>query len=171
MILLTHAIVGGAVAGALGQGPLVSFAVGLASHYLLDMVPHWEYKLRSAEVDIDNPLKNRMSGGRDFYLDLIKLALDAVLGIILALLFFANPVKEGETVAILAGVFGGFLPDFCQFLYMKIRREPFRSLQIFHHRFHSADRRLKESGVFLGFSFQLAIILIVFFLGNWRVFF
>jgi hypothetical protein len=40
-VLLTNHVLSGALVGALVRRPLPAFAVGVASHFALDAVPHW----------------------------------------------------------------------------------------------------------------------------------
>ena len=40
-MLLTNHVLSGALIGALARRPLPAFALGVASHFALDMVPHW----------------------------------------------------------------------------------------------------------------------------------
>jgi hypothetical protein len=40
-VLLTNHVLSGALVGALARRPLPAFAVGVASHFVLDAVPHW----------------------------------------------------------------------------------------------------------------------------------
>ena len=40
-MLLTNHVLSGALIGALARRPLPAFAVGVASHFVLDVVPHW----------------------------------------------------------------------------------------------------------------------------------
>jgi len=40
-VLLTNHVLSGALIGALARRPLPAFAVGVASHFALDAVPHW----------------------------------------------------------------------------------------------------------------------------------
>ena len=40
-MLLTNHVVSGALIGALARRPLPAFAAGVASHFVLDAVPHW----------------------------------------------------------------------------------------------------------------------------------
>jgi hypothetical protein len=46
MTLTTHAIVGGALASLFQTQPIAAIAVGVASHFAIDAIPHWVY-LRS----------------------------------------------------------------------------------------------------------------------------
>ncbi len=49
MFCLTHAVAG-AVVGRFAGGPVESFAAGLASHAVLDMIPHYDYESTPAGV-------------------------------------------------------------------------------------------------------------------------
>jgi len=40
-VLLTNHVLSGALIGALARRPLPAFALGVASHFALDVVPHW----------------------------------------------------------------------------------------------------------------------------------
>jgi hypothetical protein len=40
-VLLTNHVLSGALIGALARHPVPAFAVGVASHFVLDAVPHW----------------------------------------------------------------------------------------------------------------------------------
>ena len=40
-MLLTNHVLSGALIGALTRRPLPAFAIGVASHFALDAVPHW----------------------------------------------------------------------------------------------------------------------------------
>jgi hypothetical protein len=40
-VLLTNHVLSGALIGALGRRPLPAFAAGVASHFVLDAMPHW----------------------------------------------------------------------------------------------------------------------------------
>jgi len=40
-VLLTNHVLSGALIGALARRPLPAFAAGVASHFVLDAVPHW----------------------------------------------------------------------------------------------------------------------------------
>lgn len=53
-MLITNHVMSGAVVGALAPGPVSAFALGIASHFTLDTVPHWgdeETFLQVAVVD------------------------------------------------------------------------------------------------------------------------
>ncbi|MFS8569817.1 MAG: hypothetical protein FWJ62_02185 [Thermaerobacter sp.] len=52
MFETTHALAGAAL-GSLAGGPVSAFALGLASHAVLDAIPHWDYRtVPAAVVDV-----------------------------------------------------------------------------------------------------------------------
>jgi len=79
MVLATHAITGGAVATLTPGNPALGFLLGLLSHFLLDSIPHWDYRLASKKEDEDNPLETSMDMGKDFIRDLFVMGIDLLL--------------------------------------------------------------------------------------------
>lgn len=159
MTLTTHAIVGAAAARVFSFHPVAAFLAAFASHFLIDALPHWDYTLRSARHDEENPLNNDIVVGKDFFIDLGKIGLDALLGVFLSLVFF-QPANAYDLLIVLLGVFGGILPDPLQFLYYKWRHEPLISLQKFHIWIHS-DLKLAGrwiSGAFLQGALVIASV-------------
>jgi hypothetical protein len=135
MILSTHALVGAALANLFPSHPGVAFAVGFASHFALDAIPHADYPLRSASLDpkIGAPLRF----DRALLQDAVTIGADGMLGLVFAFLLFASAENQW---AILLGAFGAILPDAFQFLYLRFPREPLSTLQRFHRWIHtSAD--------------------------------
>ncbi|MBI5742500.1 MAG: hypothetical protein HZA25_01515 [Candidatus Niyogibacteria bacterium] len=155
MILFTHAAVG-AAAAEITNNPAVAIALGFASHFILDAIPHWDYELRSLRVNPENGSKYDMEIGRDFAIDFLKIALDALLGTAAGLLFYGAWLTPGDYFTVFCGAAGGLLPDVLQFVRMKIPREPLITLQSFHERIHTRHR-LK--GLYVrGFLLQLALV-------------
>jgi hypothetical protein len=159
MILTTHASVGAALATIMPNNPVLGFVIGFGSHFILDSIPHWDYKLRSSRRNKQKPLTNDIIIGKDFYKDLVKIGLDATLGLVLSL-FFLGFLQQQLILMILCGAIGGMTPDFLQFVYFKWRHEPLISLQKFHIWMH-AKTGLNEKPL-LGILSQVAIITIAF---------
>lgn len=140
MILSTHAVVGGAAAGLLTSHPVIGAGVGFVSHLLLDMVPHWDYVLRSRVERPDGTTKD-ITVGPAFARDLIRIAADALIGVIVigvaAWAFGAVPASwwiAGS--AVVWGAAGGILPDALQFLYFRWPHEPLRGIYRLHQALH-----------------------------------
>lgn len=166
MVLTPHAVVGAAVTSFFKLNPFTAFVAGFLSHFFMDSIPHWDYKLKSAYHDEINPLNDDLIIGRDFYFDLVKIGFDAFLGMSLAILFF-NIGANVSFWAVVSGALGGIVPDALQFVYTKWRKEPLLSLQKTHRLFHTSHKIYNPVlGVFL---YCLLIILCLFF-GAWSFF-
>jgi hypothetical protein len=90
-VLLTNHVLSGALIGALARRPLTAFAAGVASHFVLDAVPHWGdwgSQRRFLRVAVPDGL--------------ISLAATAALAA-------ASPAER--RLAVLAGMAGAALPD------------------------------------------------------------
>lgn len=140
MILTPHAVAGAAITSFFRLNPVTAFFAGFLSHFFLDAIPHWDYKLKSAEIDEAYPLNNNLLIGRGFYFDLVKMGFDLSLGLALALLFFF--VGAGVPFwSVMFGSLGAVIPDALQFVYMKwYKKEPLISLQKTHILFHASLR-------------------------------
>lgn len=155
MILVTHGIIGVAASRIFTANPIWAFGIGFISHFLFDMIPHWEYPIRSAQRDLHNPKTIQdMPLGRNFFLDVSRFGFDALAGVILPILIFDAGLENPWPLV--WGAVGGILPDPLQFAYFKIRRWPLTWLQKFHVWIH-ANISL-QNRPFIGIPFQLAII-------------
>ena len=112
--------------------PEAAFALGFASHFALDAIPHADYPIRSASLDpkIGAPLRF----DRALLQDAITIGADGLLGLVFAFVLFASTENQW---AILLGAFGAMLPDAFQFLYLRFPHEPLRTLQRFHRWAHT----------------------------------
>lgn len=156
MILAPHAIAGAGLASMIPEHPIWGFVLGYASHFVLDVIPHWDYKLSSKIEDKNNPMNSDILINKKFILDLFKMGLDTFLGLFLSFLFFGLNEPSYVLVAILCGVTGGVLPDVFQFAYYKWRHWPLSTLQKFHLKMHSKIRL--ESGIKSGLLIYLALV-------------
>jgi hypothetical protein len=114
-VLLTNHVLSGALIGALARRPLPAFALGVASHFVVDAVPHWGdwgSQRRFLRVAVPDGL--------------ISLA---VMGAIAA----ASPPDRRLTV--LAGMTGAALPDLDKPSNLWFGRSPFpAAVDRFHWR-------------------------------------
>ena len=149
MILSTHAMVGGALATQLPSLPVAAFAVGFASHFAIDAIPHWDYPLRS--ISVAPGARNQVRLTPTLARDIALIGLDAIVGLVLAIGIFATP---STIVAILAGAVGAMLPDPLQFVHTIYPHEPLASLQRFHRWAHT-KRQLRWP---VGISSQVAFV-------------
>jgi hypothetical protein len=114
-MLLTNHVLAGALIGALAHRPVPAFAVGVASHFVLDAVPHWgdwastRHFLRAAVPD-----------------GLISLA---AMGAVAAV----SPAERRP--AVVAGMVGAALPDIDKPAKLFFGRSPFpAAVDRFHGR-------------------------------------
>ncbi|MDD5152501.1 MAG: hypothetical protein PHS95_00665 [Candidatus Pacebacteria bacterium] len=154
MTLTTHAITGAAIASFFPGHPVLAFSLGFGSHFLLDTIPHADYKILSDSINPDIGDKTKFD--KLFFLDILRIGTDCFLGIILSLILYSSPILFW---AVLWGAIGGIVPDFLQFVYTKFRHEPLLSLQRFHQYIHT-DIRFKNNLVF-GWTTQIVFVLVV----------
>jgi hypothetical protein len=117
-VLLTNHVLSGALIGALARRPAPAFAIAVASHFVLDAVPHWGdwgSKRRFLQVAVPDGL--------------IGLA---AMGAIAAL----SPAESRP--AVLAGMTGAALPDIDKPARMWFGRSPFPAAV---DRFHGQIQR------------------------------
>lgn len=168
MILTTHAIAGATVATLVPSHPVLGFALGFSSHFLLDAIPHWSYKLSSMKGDDKNPLNKDMVINKDFLKDLLKVGTDGIMGLLISYIILG--VSNQHSIFIIClGAIAGMLPDALQFFYFKWRHEPLVSLQKFHIWIHS--KICLDEKPLIGISSQILIILIIIFLPKIWLFF
>lgn len=159
MTLGTHAAVGAVVAGLVPTNPVLGFGLAFASHFVLDMIPHWDYHLKSESRDAANVLNNDIVVGKAFIYDLAKIGTDFALGLFGALIILATFYDWTVWSWVVVGAVGGALPDALQFVYFKWRREPLVSLQRFHQWVHSKVRL--DGRPILGASLQVLLVGVV----------
>ena len=137
MILTTHAFVGAAI-GATTANPLVGFGAGIVSHWISDVAPHWQYRLRSESPDPDT---QELELGRHTVRDIITVGADAAVGLgIIAGFIYLNGGDIGGLVLTPAfwGAIGGMVPDGAQFLHRGLRWDWLAPFQRVHDFFHAS---------------------------------
>lgn len=155
MILAAHAIAGAAL-GRCSQNPAVSFTLGFASHFVLDAIPHWQYKLNSRIYDED-PTREDMAFNKDFVRDISLIGLDCFIGFSLSVFLFQGWTGLNNlSLPILFGSLGGVFPDALQFLFWKFKEEPLLAIQKFHQWAHAKKNFAYDSRA--GFFLQIAVV-------------
>lgn len=157
MILSSHEIIGAALAAKIfPDNPAAAFLIGFTSHFLIDLIPHWDYKLLSWRIDWYDETEGDMEIGRDFAIDLLRIGADIMFG--LAFIFLIFPLsKPIVALSILSGAFGAILPDGFQFIYFKFRHQPFIWLQRFHLASHG--KKIFRGRPIIGFIFQFFVVI------------
>lgn len=150
MTMTTHVAVGATIGLAM-HNPVLGFALGLGSHFLLDMLPHGDSSLG------DKHFNSKKSVGPYAYV-----AIDNVLAIYL-LLAIVNVVPSGAIAALTGGVAGSILPDVLVGVYEASRRRWLKGFFAFHLRVHNYfTSRVGDIPLFAGIGYQAAFILFLF---------
>ena len=106
MLEFAHALTGAAVASKL-QNPWFSFPISFFSHFLVDLLPHW-----------NPPLKKGKRRSGLFYLPprtVHLIILDSLLGLFLGLFLAFRALPDfNRTLIIAAGTFLAILPDLAE---------------------------------------------------------
>lgn len=156
MILTTHAIVGAGMSAVFPDNPAMVFAAAFVGHFLIDAVPHWDYRIFSLVKNENNRLDDEIKNGEEFYFDIARVLLDAASGVGIAVAVFHYYFGFGWTV-VLAGVSAGYLPDALQFFYLKTKKKTLRVLQRVHLAIHNQNEFLKRNFL-LGAPAQIIFI-------------
>lgn len=155
MTLTTHIIVATAAIKPFATlHPLLVFIIALASHYLSDAIPHWDYGLKAApsrEEEIKLWSKNHSLILSDLWRVLSDLAIGA-----LATLAVISPDSWQEALPLMVAAIGGVLPDALQGIYYTGKVPFLEPLHDFHNRVHTKI----ELGPYplLGIPLQLVIV-------------
>ena len=136
MNLTSHALVGAAVAQVFPNHPLIAFWGAFGSHFVMDMVPHFDFTLFSEINESGNEMDRRLGWGWPFVKDIFRIALDYFCGFALAWYVF-RPSDDYHLLLLLFCVFAATLPDALQFAYIKIRRGFLVHLQRLHIKMHA----------------------------------
>jgi hypothetical protein len=152
VILSTHAVVGAAIATLMPDHPALAFVCGMASHFVIDAIPHWDYPLRS--ISIKRGPGPALTLNWSLFQDLGLIGLDAFVGLVVALWLYASPAA---VTAVILGALGAILPDPLQLAHKFYPREPLRTLQRFHVWIHSK----RKLGWPIGVTSQLSFVVLV----------
>ena len=143
MLLTPHILLGAAI-GSKISSPAAIFALSFASHYFLDALPHYEYKIPG--------LKGKVADNKKIFIDFLKLAADFCFGAVLALfLVWNSPFRTGAVL----GMLSALIPDALLFLYWRHPDSKFLKLFALPHRACHFLNNL--SPAWLGFSVEALI--------------
>ncbi|MDP3954506.1 MAG: hypothetical protein Q8Q06_03775 [bacterium] len=153
MSLATHAFIGAAVVNIMPNHPMLGIFLAFGSHFILDFIPHWDYRLGSLSFNDKEPMKSSMQFNSKFLKDLVKISADGLLGTAISLAVF-----PGLGMLTLAGAAFGMLPDFLQAVYYRFKKEPLISIQRFHMWIHSTNHMRNQK--WLSIASQVFLIIL-----------
>ncbi len=131
MTITTHATVGAAIGFHIGN-PILGFFLGLASHFLLDMIPHGDSKISDAF---------RIQKKRTW--PITYTALDAIIAVYL-ILFIFNLKQHFDELTLSLSIAGAVLPDLIVGAYDVTKSKYLRWFNNFHFKAH--DLFTKKTG-------------------------
>ncbi len=160
MILASHIIVSGLL-GTTTQNYFLAAIFGFVSHYLLDVIPHWDSYLSpefnaKAEAKDGNFIKEKL-----FWKEVSKIIIDILIGLGLLFIFLKN-LSYINMAAVFISVFFGILPDPLQLFYLMTKWRFIKwnfDLQYFIH--YSIHKKIKQ-GFGSSIAIQIATIGIIF---------
>ncbi|MEK7560509.1 MAG: hypothetical protein AAB539_00965 [Patescibacteria group bacterium] len=164
--LSTHILIAAAAIKPIAHAhPALIFLGAVASHYLSDLIPHWDYKLRSIKprAHFDDPLNWVPEAGSRRH-DILFSGLDCAIGA--ALLFFLSYQSVmfdwwGYSAIVIGGVF----PDGLKGIYYLLKKpKTLRLMQVVDRLLHThiALGRYPLLGLpFQAVIFVLAVFMIV----------
>ncbi|MEK7546640.1 MAG: hypothetical protein AAB536_00435 [Patescibacteria group bacterium] len=158
MTLSVHAIAGAGSAILLKNYPILALVAAFLSHFLLDSIPHWHYKILSKSHDSSLPFGMKLNLGLNFLKDISRGSIDFCLGLIASVLISLFFFPDNLWI-ILLGAFAGALPDFLQAIYYLLPNKLLFYFQKFHQGVHSI-KKLDDEPV-KGIFYQVAILVII----------
>ncbi len=146
MFVTNHVLSGVVIGRLLERHPVSAFVVGLGSHLVQDMVPHWGCELTTAD-------------GRQLFLRYAKR--DGLLGLF-AVACAAGAVDRRARVATLAAIAGAVLLDADKPMIHFWGRNPFpRTVRRIHARVQNESPQGMPNEIAFGLSFAIADAVIV----------
>lgn len=146
MILSSHIIVASAATNYFVNQPVsflnsaIIFIISLISHYLLDAIPHWDYKLLSI-LDNDSKTEKVFIAKKIFIIkDLAKNFLDGGLGLAIAFFIIGGQFYFKKIFMIGIIVLGSLLPDLLEVFYIIFKKFSPAVFHSFHSHFHTNYR-------------------------------
>jgi hypothetical protein len=156
MLLATHALAG-AILGTLINNPLIAFLIGIASHFILDAIPHIDFPDYKKGSDFPYKYNKQKISWPQFNWVAINTLL-TILTIAYLLIFYE------KSPAYLWGIFGAILPDILEdFPYLKYKYKtitPFKQIHIFHGKIQSI-KPPKSWGIFIQYIAGIILVLIL----------
>jgi len=138
MILSTHIIIAAAASKPVLHNPVLVFLISIASHFIADMIPHWEYRLKSVYEKENRPLDaSIIRDKKAISRDLVKVFIDGSLGVLVIFYLLSPEFSAKELLPFFLIIIGGVLPDSLSVLYWIFPRSPLVYVQRFHNYIHS----------------------------------
>jgi hypothetical protein len=147
MFITTHALIGALIGEQIPNSPVWAFALGVASHFLTDIIPHGD----------SNLYKGYVSGAR-VKRALAYVTIDALVAMMFVLGLFNTGFVE-HRAAISTGIIGSVLPDLLVAMYEIFRVKKLRWLHRVHFFFHNMiTGKRGDIPLVAGIAMQLVVL-------------
>jgi len=169
MILSSHIITATAVAVPLATGPItptsaiIIFLVAFCSHYLLDLIPHWDYKLMSIKTCCGKEKKGYIEKDK-LKIDLLRMTIDGLLGVFVSSIIISlSSLGTGEKIIVLLIIIPtSILPDMIEVINIFFKKQPVAFLHKIHLFFHRKNIFMGQPQK--GVPLQIVVILLIIYL-------
>jgi hypothetical protein len=148
MLEFVHATAGGIIAYKIGS-PLLSLPLAFLSHFLLDLLPHWNPSLT----------KEKKNKGRISFKTMIIILIDCLIGLFFGLKIALMALPDlGKAFIVVLGCFVAILPDLVEATYYFLNRNiPFlRNLVKFQ------NSHQWNINIFTGICSQIILLVLLF---------
>ncbi|MDO8617412.1 MAG: hypothetical protein Q7N87_00750 [Candidatus Uhrbacteria bacterium] len=125
MFITTHAALGALIAEQIPNHPIAAFVLGMASHFLSDIIPHGDLNLYKGFIS-GSKVKRAVA----------YVVVDGIAAIFFVMFIFNTKIFD-HRLAISMGIAGGVLPDLLVAVYELFRVKGLSAFHRFHFFFHN----------------------------------
>ena len=152
MFITTHALIGALVANQFPHHPAISFACGIFSHFLTDIIPHGDSKL----------YKDYVGGSKRKARRAVAYVMLDGIAAIYTILVLLNMGTSPDRLTLSLGIAGGVLPDLLVGIYEVTRVPGLKWFHRLHFFFHNlVTSRKGDVGLGSGLAIQFSLLALV----------
>ncbi len=146
MFITTHAALGALIAQQIPTHPVAAFFLGMASHFLSDIIPHGDTNLYKSYVS-----------GKHVKRSIAYVVIDSIITIFFVLSLFNVGLGDAK-FSVTMGIIGGVLPDFLVAVYEVFRIRGLKWFHRLHFFFHNMISEKKDMTFASGFAMQVVFL-------------
>ncbi|QQR60938.1 hypothetical protein IPH19_00505 [Candidatus Uhrbacteria bacterium] len=146
MFITTHAVLGALIAQQVPENAFAAFVLGMASHFISDIIPHGDTNLYKDYVS-----------GRRVKSSIAYVTIDGILTTLFVLFIFNLGLGDAK-LAITMGIIGGVLPDLLVGVYEVFRVPGFKWFHRLHFFFHNMVSEQHDMTFASGFAMQVLFL-------------
>ncbi|MCC7522931.1 hypothetical protein IT407_03995 [Candidatus Uhrbacteria bacterium] len=146
MFITTHAALGALIAQQIPDQPFAAFVLGMASHFLSDIIPHGDTNLYKSYIS-----------GKHVKRSIAYIVIDSIIALLFVLFLFNVGLGDAK-FAVTMGIIGGVLPDFIVAIYEVLRLRGLGWFHRLHFFFHNMVSEKKDMTFASGFAMQMVFL-------------